>query len=632
MFKRGLLLTLLFFIGQFNFSVSHVQAQCSPDPGTGSMSDDVIICDGDDPDGINVGSGNDSITILNGIVQNTILSEGGVLMITVTDTGAIDGISVGVLMLGDGNIFVVGDVTAALIGIVVFGNGNISVTGDVTSDGEGIIILGNGNVVSTGDIYSHSGTGIVVGGDGDVTSTGDIDAIDGIRIFGDGNISSTGNIFACNTALLLEGIGDITSTGNLTACDIAILKLDTGNIYSSGNIDSGAYGISHLSEGTIYSEGDITADIGISLMGGGEIQSFGNITASSGGILLMGEGRIHSVGDVSALVGIMLLGEGDIQSVGNITGTLAGLLLFGNGNIQSAGDVTSDMIGIAVLGDGNIESVGNVSGTVTGIILGEDGRISATGSVSSDNIGIAGGPGAQLVEVNGTIDAPIAVRLDENNDVLYIYQGSNILGLIEMGAGDDVVIIGNYAVVTEIISGGELDEVEGDRLYIGDGIVCEDDATGILNMNALSTLDPENGTVTYLGQTYTWQEFEFIGSASVIASCERVGRINDGRINAYDLGAPAALYCTVEFGVSVWDIDFEAHGQFTFAVNYEQLEAAFAQAVASQTNQLIASDAQGNALYALSDGQSITFVGPDLREPEKQYTFMFPRDRCGQPS
>jgi hypothetical protein len=107
-----------------------------------------------------------------------------------------------------------------------------------------------------------------------------------------------------------------------------------------------------------------------------------------------------------------------------------------------------------------------------------------------------------------------------------------------------------------------------------------------------------------------------------------VGRINDGRINAYDLGAPDALYCTVDHGVSIWQIDLDGHGTFTFAITLEQIKAAFAAAAGGQ-NQLIDSDARGNAIYALSDGHTIQFNGPDLREPGKTYEFGFEQGRCG---
>jgi hypothetical protein len=147
------------------------------------------------------------------------------------------------------------------------------------------------------------------------------------------------------------------------------------------------------------------------------------------------------------------------------------------------------------------------------------------------------------------------------------------------------------------------------------------------NAAALAALNPDGDTVTYLGQTYTWAEFERIASGKAISPC--VGAVGDGRINRNDLGAPNALYCTVGSGISIWQINLRGRGSFSYAVTAEQIAAAFEQAVASGVNQQIAVDSRGNALYALSDGQHLTFVGHDLRETGKEYQSMFDRALCG---
>jgi hypothetical protein len=250
-----------------------------------------------------------------------------------------------------------------------------------------------------------------------------------------------------------------------------------------------------------------------------------------------------------------------------------------------------------------------------------------------NGVGILGGPGSQYVEVNGGVNAPLAIVLDGGNDVLYLRSNANVQGWVGVGDGDDVVIVGDHSVVTNTIWGGDTGEVYGDLLVIGDGQVCAEDSEAIAAAeafaNGLASLDPENGTVTYLGQTYSWLEFEHLMGGSTIAPC--VGKINDGRINAYDLGAPDALYCTVDGGVSVWAIDLEGEGTFTFAVTAEQIAAAFDAAVSSGVNQVIAADGMNNVLYALSDGQNITFTSPELREEGKTYMYTFDKGRCALP-
>src|SRR4051794_40378983 len=62
-------------------------AQCNP--ASGSSANDTIICNGDDADGVNTGSGSDQVNLVSGTVKDTIVSEGGSLLIIV-DGGALD--------------------------------------------------------------------------------------------------------------------------------------------------------------------------------------------------------------------------------------------------------------------------------------------------------------------------------------------------------------------------------------------------------------------------------------------------------------------------------------------------------------------------------------------------------------
>ncbi len=191
-----------------------------------------------------------------------------------------------------------------------------------------------------------------------------------------------------------------------------------------------------------------------------------------------------------------------------------------------------------------------------------------------------------------------------------------------MGGGDDTVIIGDNSVIHDTILGGETAEVNGDTLMIGDTQICSEDGSATATAHTLADqvagLNPDSDTVTYLGQTYTWAEFEHITSGMRFGPC--FGRIDDGRINAYDLAAPDALYCVQGGGVSVWDIDTVGQGTYSFAITRAQIEAAFAQAAASGQNTMIDADDLGNALYALSDGHTIQFNAPETNEPWKTYS------------
>ncbi|HVU14022.1 MAG TPA: hypothetical protein VHD90_22240 [Phototrophicaceae bacterium] len=102
--------------------------------------------------------------------------------------------------------------------------------------------------------------------------------------------------------------------------------------------------------------------------------------------------------------------------------------------------------------------------------------------------------------------------------------------------------------------------------------------------------------------------------------------INDGRINAYDLGAPLAAYCA-DGGIALYDIDDAGHGSFAFSASLDQIHTALEQAISSGQNVLIG-QGLGDSLYALPSNQ-LTLVGPDVKEPSKTYTFIAVPDVCG---
>lgn len=106
-----------------------------------------------------------------------------------------------------------------------------------------------------------------------------------------------------------------------------------------------------------------------------------------------------------------------------------------------------------------------------------------------------------------------------------------------------------------------------------------------------------------------------------------IGSINDGRINAYDLGAPLAAYCTADHGMEVWDIDAAGNGALAFTVTQDQIVSGLNDASASGQNTLVG-QGLGDSLYATIEGQLILF-GPDLREPGKVYQFATTGARCG---
>ncbi len=104
-----------------------------------------------------------------------------------------------------------------------------------------------------------------------------------------------------------------------------------------------------------------------------------------------------------------------------------------------------------------------------------------------------------------------------------------------------------------------------------------------------------------------------------------VAMINDGRINAYDLGAPLAAYCA-DGGIEVWHIDGEGQGTLAFTATADQISEALSTAASRQQNQLVA-EGMGDSLYALMSNE-IALFGPDVKESGKTYQFIAPADVC----
>ena len=135
------------------------------------------------------------------------------------------------------------------------------------------------------------------------------------------------------------------------------------------------------------------------------------------------------------------------------------------------------------------------------------------------------------------------------------------------------------------------------------------------NISALNTSTPT--PLTFVGTVF----FDHAPSSSVCNT--GFGHIDDGRINAYDLGAPLAAYCTADSGIAVWDIDDTGHGTLAFTVTKADITKALSDAIASGHNVLVG-QGMGDSLYALSSNQ-LTLTGPDIKEPAKTYEFPPPR-------
>jgi len=619
----------------------------------GTPPNQTYECEGSE--GVNVGDGDDIVYVI-GEVTNTIVSNGGTVTVYIVGPdGALNVLAGdGIYMSGDGNVTSAGDITADSDGIRIDGSGNVTSAGDITAGGDGIFIWFVGNVNSTGDI-SAGESGIVIGGSGDVSSTGNITANgDGIFVWYDGDVTSAGDINAGVYGIVIGGSGDVTSAGNISAGASGIYINGSGNVTSAGDISAGGWGISIVGDGNVSSAGNITAGgYGIYINGSGDVTSAGDISAYWYGIVIGGSGDVSSAGNITANgAGIFIWYDGNVTSVGNITAANgAGIYIVGGGNVTSAGDITADWDGIYIGGgnvnstgdisaangsgifiwyDGDVKSEGNIDAGANGIYVGGNGVIDVLGSVHGDDVGIAGGEGEQVVLIEAVVSggSGVAVSTGGGNDRVYLSGNAVVSGDIRMGSGDDVVQIASGARVSGVIDGGA-ENVE-DVLIVGDAVYCRDLPGGldtVLGHRALvAGLDAAEAAFVSEGERYEVRDFERAVSGLSLRQC--VGRIDDGRINAYDLGAWVAGYCNVEEGVNLWAIGEDGHGQADVSVDGATMRAALEAAVSSGQNVEIARGPRGTSLWALASGE-YQMMGPDARQPGESYVYVFAPGTCG---
>src|SRR5690606_1655498 len=316
--------------------------------------------------------------------------------------------------------------------------------------------------------------------------------------------------------------------------------------------------------------------------------------------------------------GIVIGGSGDVTSAGNISAGLYGIYIWIDGNVDSTGNITAGGSGIYIGGNGDVKSAGDITAGGTGIYVGGNGVIDVLGNVHGDDIGIAGGNGEQVVLIDAVVSggSGVAVSTGGGNDRVHLDGNAVVSGDIRMGSGDDTVQIASGARVTGVIDGGEGDETAGDLLLVGDAVYCRDLPGGLEGLRhhqaevAMNLL--ESGVVTVGGISYQVENFERLESGARLERCHHF--IDDGRINAYDLGAWVAGYCNVEEGVNLWAIGEDGHGQADVSVDGATMRAALEAAVSSGQNVEIARGPRGTSLWALASGE-YQMMGPDARQP-----------------
>ncbi len=298
-----------------------------------------------------------------------------------------------------------------------------------------------------------------------------------------------------------------------------------------------------------------------------------------------------------------VINSGTVTTLVSLSDGLTAHSNSGSATVINSGTVNATDDGISASSNSGTATVIN-SGTVTavynGVQVGANTPFSTvinSGSLTTTHASrnaILGGIHSDLVINSGELNAP-------NSGLA-----------IDTRAGDDTVIIEGGSVDGLIDGGDDTDSLAFSIVHGAEGF----DRV----VAALAAADPAGGSITINGETYTWSNFESLQNLL------RMAMIGDGRANAFDFTANAALYCAGG-GAQVYRIHEDGQGEWAYDVPDGLAAAALGQAIASGQHVLV-TERLGVQLWALGEtdaygGAQFQLMGPG------GYVYIFPANTCG---
>jgi outer membrane autotransporter protein len=290
---------------------------------------------------------------------------------------------------------------------------------------------GGGSLDNEGTI-SSSLAGVSFLADGSVSNAGTITSAVGVEFAGQGSLDNTGLIDTTSRAITLEDGGTIVN--------------EAGGVVQSANgraiqTVASTTAVSVTNRGTLGSTAAAMPAVELRSSSSNTFSNEGDVEASFDAVVIGGPATATNSGSIVSTggVGVVLEGSGSFTNDGSVTAASTGVRVDTSAAVTNRSSITSSGAeGVRIDGAGSLVNQGTIGGATQAVLVTAGGNVTNRGS-------LAGGSGAAIAFTGGQANT-------------FTHSGSattaGVGPAVEMGGGDDLVILQTGATLSADIDGG----------------------------------------------------------------------------------------------------------------------------------------------------------------------------------